>query len=113
MKKFIAIFLLTLAIVTIAFRGAAIAGDADKGRQIFSSNCAQCHIGGRNLIQSNKSLKKADLDRYNMNSLDAIVAQVTKGRNAMPAFKGRLTSSNIEDVAAYVLREANEKDWKK
>lgn len=112
MKKFIAIFLLTLAIVTFAFRGAAIAGDADKGGKIFVSTCASCHAGGRNLVMANKSLKKADLDRYNMNSLDAIVAQVTNGRGAMPAFKGRLTPSKIEDVATYVLQEANEKDWK-
>ena len=46
-----------------------------------------------------------------MNSAEAIISQVTNGKNAMPAFKGRLTSAQIEDVAAYVLGEA-EKDWK-
>jgi cytochrome c6 len=30
----------------------------------------------------------------------------------MPAFQGRLKANQIEDVAAYVLDEANNKDWK-
>jgi cytochrome c6 len=47
-----------------------------------------------------------------MNSSEAIIAQVTNGKNAMPAFKGRLKPAQIEDVAAYVLDQANNKDWK-
>jgi len=38
-----------------------------------------------------------------MNSLEAIVYQVTNGKNVMPAFKGRLNNQQIEDVANYVL----------
>jgi mono/diheme cytochrome c family protein len=30
----------------------------------------------------------------------------------MPAFRGRLSADKIQSVAAYVLEEANEKDWK-
>ena len=36
--------------------------------------------------------------------------QVTNGKNAMPAFSGRLTEADIEDVATYVLDQA-EKGW--
>ncbi len=46
-----------------------------------------------------------------MNSAEAIIAQVTNGKNAMPAFKARLKPEQIEDVAVYVLGEA-EKGWK-
>jgi cytochrome c6 len=112
MRKVLLVLLLAIAIFTFSFNRPAIAGDATKGAKIFSTNCAQCHAGGKNLVQANKSLKKADLDKYAMNSLEAVVAQVTKGKNAMPAFKGRLKSEQIEDVATYVLTQANDKDWK-
>ncbi|MER3589676.1 MAG: cytochrome C6, partial [Mastigocladus sp. ERB_26_1] len=56
-------------------------------------------------------LNKSDLEKYGMNSAEAIIAQVTNGKNAMPAFKARLKPEQIEDVAAYVLGEA-EKGWK-
>ncbi len=45
-----------------------------------------------------------------MNSAEAIIAQVTNGKNAMPAFKARLKPEQIEDVAAYVLGQAD-KSW--
>jgi len=112
MKKIVSVLLVGIAIFTLAFGRPALAGDAAKGAKIFTANCASCHAGGRNLVQANKSLKKDDLDKYGMNSLDAIINQVTKGKSAMPAFKGRLKTEQIEHVAAYVLQEANEKNWK-
>lgn len=112
MKKILSVLLLGIAIFTFAFSSPALAADAAKGAKIFSANCAQCHLGGKNLVQANKSLKKSDLDKYAMNSPEAIIAQVTKGKNAMPAFKGRLKPEQIENVAAYVLEQANEKGWK-
>jgi cytochrome c6 len=42
--------------------------------------------------------------------MEAIVTQVTNGKNAMPAFKGRLNKKQIEDVASYVMEKA-EKGW--
>ena len=45
-----------------------------------------------------------------MNSVRAITYQVTNGKNAMPAFGGRLSDNDIEDVASFVLSQS-EKDW--
>jgi len=45
-----------------------------------------------------------------MKSVDAITYQVTNGKNAMPAFGGRLSDSDIEDVANYVLSQSD-KGW--
>lgn len=112
MKKIISVLLLGIAIFTFAFNRPALAADAAKGAKIFSANCASCHAGGKNLVQAQKTLKKDALDKYGMNSPEAIVAQVTNGKNAMPAFKGRLKPDQIDDVAAYVLDEANNKEWK-
>lgn len=112
MKRIFSVLLLGIAIFTFAFNRPAMAADAASGAKIFSANCAQCHAGGKNLVQANKNLKKDALDKYGMNSEDAIIAQITKGKGAMPAFKGRLKPEQIEDVTAYVLDEANNKDWK-
>ena len=88
----------------------AWAGDAASGAKIFSANCAACHAGGRNVISGAKTLQKDALEKYEMNSIDAIVYQVNNGKNAMPAFKGRLSDAQIDDVATYVLSQA-EKGW--
>ena len=42
--------------------------------------------------------------------LGAIKYQVTNGKAAMPAFTGRLTAEQIDDVATYVLAQS-EKGW--
>ncbi|AFZ56046.1 c-type cytochrome [Anabaena cylindrica FACHB-243] len=111
MKKIISVLLLGIAILTFAFSSPALAADAAAGKAVFTANCASCHAGGKNLVNAAKSLKKADLVKYDMYSAEAIIAQVTKGKGAMPAFKGRLKPAQIENVAAYVLEQAD-KDWK-
>lgn len=110
MKRIISLLLLGITIFTFAFSSPAFATDAVNGAKIFSANCAACHAGGKNLVQANKSLSKSDLEKYSMYSQEAIISQVTNGKNAMPAFKGRLKPEQIEDVAAYVLAQAD-KGW--
>ncbi|MFB2837232.1 cytochrome c6 PetJ [Floridanema evergladense] len=110
MKKLVTVLLLTTAILTFAFSRPALAGDAIVGSKIFSANCSACHLGGNNVIMANKTLKKEALEKYNMNSLKAITKQIKKGKNAMPAFGGRLSDKQIEDVATYVLQQA-QKGW--
>jgi cytochrome c6 len=100
------------AVLSLALSRPALAADTANGAKMFSANCAACHAGGRNVIMADKTLKKEALEKYNMNSLEAIVYQVTNGKNAMPAFKGRLNNQQIEDVANYVLEQA-EKGWSK
>ncbi|MBG1267079.1 cytochrome c6 PetJ [Nostoc sp. WHI] len=111
MKKIITVMLLGIAIFTFAFSSPALAADTVSGAKVFSANCASCHAGGKNLVQAQKTLKKDALEKYGFYSVEAIIAQVTNGKNAMPAFKGRLKSNQIEDVAAYVLSQADN-DWK-
>ena len=88
----------------------AFAADIAHGGQVFASNCAACHIGGGNVVKATKTLKITDLEQYEMASVEAIKNQVTNGKNAMPAFAGRLTPQDIDDVASYVLAQA-EKGW--
>nr|QUE29901.1 PetJ [Erythrocladia irregularis] len=94
-----------LAIYSIA--GSAFAADIDHGAQIFSANCSACHAGGNNVIMPEKTIKSDALEANEMNSVAAITTQVTNGKNAMPAFGARLDGTDIEDVANYVLSQAD------
>ncbi len=110
MKRIFSVLLLGIAIFIFAFSSPALAADSVSGAKVFGANCASCHVGGKNLVQAAKNLKKDALEKYDMYSAEAIIAQVTNGKNAMPAFKGRLKSDQIADVAAYVLEQAD-KGW--
>ena len=88
----------------------AMAADAGAGAQVFSANCAACHICGGNVINSAKTLKQDALVANGKDTAEAIAYQVTNGTGAMPAFGGRLTPDQIDNVAAYVIAQA-ENGW--
>ena len=110
MKRLLLALLFVLTLTCFTWINPAVAGDATNGAKIFTANCAACHMGGGNVVMANKTLKKDALEKYGMASLEAIVNQVTNGKNAMPAFGKKLNPQEIEDVATYVLDQA-EKGW--
>lgn len=91
----------------------AFAADKGAGEGVFSGNCAACHAGGNNVIQAEKTLRKDALVQYLSGGFkeESIVYQVTNGKNAMPAFGGRLSDEEIADVAAYVYATASADAW--
>ncbi|MEG4543799.1 c-type cytochrome [Microcoleus sp. Aus8_D4] len=118
-KKILAttLLILTLAFVEIATNSqSAIADPATTpatatAAEVFSINCAGCHINGSNIIRRGKNLKQKALKKYGMDSIANISNLVTNGKNIMPAYKDRLSQQQIIDVSAYVLSQA-ETDWK-
>ena len=88
----------------------SLAADLEEGEKIFTANCSACHAGGNNAIMPDKTLKKEVLEENSMNSISAITNQVKNGKNAMPAFGGRLADEDIENVANYVLNQS-EQGW--
>lgn len=96
--------------VSLLWAPSALAADLSQGARLFQSNCTTCHLNGGNVINGQKTLRKEALRRYGMDSLAALQQQITNGKNAMPAFKQRLNSDQIEAVAAYVLDRA-ERGW--
>ena len=103
-------FLLLSFVLIFSFQKLLFAADIENGEKIFTANCSACHAGGNNVIMPEKTLKKDALETYGMKSVDAITYQVTNGKNAMPAFGGRLDDGEIEDVANYVLAQS-QKGW--
>lgn len=108
------ILLWAIALFKLTFISPALAAEISNGAKIFEANCASCHIGGGNILISQKTLKKEALSKYLENydsdSIEAIIHQVQNGKNAMPAFKSKLSSEEILEVGAYVFQNA-EQGW--
>ncbi|MDJ0676600.1 MAG: c-type cytochrome [Calothrix sp. MO_167.B42] len=105
------IFITLMIVFNTILMPTALAADITNGAKIFSANCAGCHINGSNIIRRGKNLKMRALKRYHMDSVDAIASIVTNGKNNMSAYKERLTEQEIQDVAAYVLQQAQQ-NWR-
>ena len=114
MRILLLILLWAIALFNLTFISPALAAEISNGAKIFEANCASCHIGGGNILISQKTLKKEALSKYLENydsdSIEAIIHQVQNGKNAMPAFKGKLSPEEILEVAAYVFQNA-EQGW--
>ena len=75
-------------------------GDSKKGEAVFASGgCGGCHTlaaaHATGTVGPNLDTLKPDYR--------SVTAQVTNGGGAMPAFKSRLSTQQIADVAAYVV----------
>ena len=59
-----------------------------------------------------KTLEKEALESYLAGGRNekSVMAQVTNGKNAMPAFGGRLGEDEIQNVASYVIA-TSEAGW--
>jgi cbb3-type cytochrome c oxidase subunit III len=75
------------------------------GEAIFKANCASCHTlsaaGATGTVGPNLDQLKP--------SMAIVVHQVTNGGGVMPAFKGTLSSAQIQAVAKYVSSSAGKK----
>ncbi len=110
MFKKIIILVLTL-ICLIAFPFPAVADNHLNAAKLFKVNCAGCHPNGGNIIRRGKTLKQRALKRYKMDSLEAITEIVTNGKGNMSAYGDRLTETEIQTLAAYVLAQA-QNNWR-
>jgi cbb3-type cytochrome c oxidase subunit III len=90
---------------TSGFSTSGSSGSATSGAAIFKGNCASCHTlaaaGATGTVGP-------DLDQL-MPALAVVVRQVTNGGTIMPAFKGTLSTAQIQAVAKYVSSVAGKK----
>lgn len=110
MKHLFFVLMIAITVVLLPYPGVALAADAQNGAKLFTVHCAACHRGGRNVIQADKTLKLDALQTNNIASVEAITAQIERGKMAMPSFKEKLSAEEMEDVATYVLNQA-EQGW--
>ena len=110
MKYLLTILFILVAAWIIVTSPSVMAAEINQGPEIFQTHCAGCHPNGSNIIRRGKTLKQKALKKYGVDSLEAIAALVTNGKNNMPAFQTRLSEQQIQAVSAYVL-EAAANDW--
>jgi cytochrome c6 len=90
--------------LTLALTGFAAADDA-AGKNIFTSKCAICHgPNGDGKSPIGKTLNIPDFRSAEAQKMTAaeVKAIVADGKNKMPAFKGKLTDTQIDQVVDYV-----------
>ena len=104
--------LFSFSLLFISYCSPTYARSLEKGEILFQRNCSVCHLGGNNIILPEKNLKLETLEANGMNSLSAIVYQITNGKNGMPAFGGRLNEQDVEEIAHYVI-EASKNNFEK
>lgn len=76
----------------------ALVGGGTDGKSLFKTNCGSCHV----LADAGTvGAVGPQLDGTKKN-LAGIIAQVTNGKGAMPAFGGTLSKEQIELVSEYV-----------
>lgn len=78
----------------------------DAGEQVFSQTCSACHANGRNVLAQDKTLDLDMLESMGLDNVNAIIKQVTYGKNDMPAFGDVLSDDDIKNVANYVLSKS-------
>lgn len=75
-----------------------------EGEQLFASNCGSCHVlsaaGTAGAVGPNLDDLKP--------SKASVVSVVTNGMGAMPSFSSSLSSTEIDEVAAYVSKNAGQ-----
>lgn len=83
----------------------AQSGPADAGAGTFKGKCAMCHgPDGSGKTTMGEKLKIRDLRSADVQSQsDSALSQVvTKGKEKMPSYDGKLTKEQIDQVVAYI-----------
>ncbi len=107
MKNIIAIFVLLMITLT----GSALAQNPP-AKDLFASKCAMCH-GADGSAQSTmaKNLKirdfhSAEVQKQSDSDLKTVI---TKGQGKMPAFGGKLTGEQIDQLVGYIREIGKQK----
>jgi cytochrome c6 len=95
----------------------ALGGDIAKGEELFVKNCASCHIGGSNLVNEKRTLKKDALEKFGIGldqeSIQNFVTNNGRHKNLV-FFKmegGKLNPTQWEDVTTYISDQAIGEKW--
>ena len=97
--------LISLAILCLAATIVTPAYAQSGGADIYKAKCLMCHgADGMGQTPAGKNLKAASFkDPAIVKVSDAdMIAAVTKGKNKMPAYGGKLTDAQIRAAVAYI-----------
>jgi len=79
--------------------------ESSKGEELFKFNCTVCHPNGENVINKEKTLHKADLDKNGVKTPDDIVKLMRNPGPGMRQFDEKTISDHdAHEIAEYVLK---------
>ncbi len=95
------------------FVGSSYAGgNAAAGKDLFTAKCAMCHgaDGAGNTAMGKKfNIQNLRSPEIQKRSDAELAAAITKGKNKMPAFEGKLTPDEISNVIAHIRQLPKQK----
>jgi cytochrome c6 len=103
---------LEIAIVAFVLIALTTSAFADSGADVYKAKCAMCHgpdgsgstpMGKKLNV---KDLKSPDVTKQTDPQLTTII---TKGKDKMPAYAGKLTDAQIHEVVEYIRELAKKK----
>ena len=93
---------LVVALAGPASPVAATEGDAEAGREIYQATCAMCHgADAAGMMGMHPSLRGA-VERLSREGVEVTIRNGRDTTPPMPAFGGRLTDAQIDDVISYI-----------
>jgi mono/diheme cytochrome c family protein len=84
---------------------AGLAGAQSNGEKVYKAKCAGCHgPTGDASTPAAKAMKARDFcsDEVKKETDAEWTDIITKGKNKMPAFSGKISDADIKDVVAYI-----------
>ena len=89
-----------IGLAMLSASGTLQAADTIKGKQLYTTACANCHgAGGRSAMPGATNFDRGDgLMRSDFTLLTAIRI----GKNAMPGYQGIMTDREIMDIIAFM-----------
>ena len=85
--------------------GYAFGADKPDGKVLFETMCTICHKDGGNLLNSKKTLRKADREANGVKTADDIVGLMRKPGTGMTKFgKGKVPDKEAKAIAEYVIK---------
>jgi cytochrome c6 len=98
----------TMLLVGLGFLSAPVRAD-NAAEATYKAKCAMCHgPDGKGETATGKALKAGSFaapDVVKMSD-DDLATVITKGKNKMPSFEGKLKKEEIEQLVAYIRQLA-------
>ncbi len=97
--------LLSAVLVVFTLVPAGLFADATKGAEIYKSKCQMCHgADGKGQTPMGTKLQIKDLGSAEVQNLkdSELKTIIEDGKGKMPAYKGKLSNAEIEDVIQHL-----------
>lgn len=99
------VFLIGLVAMGLTIFSASSSPAQSAGETVFKSKCAACHgPDGKGQVPMGKKLGAHDLSSAEVQKQTdpQLTEVITKGKNKMPVYEGKLTKEQIAQMVAYI-----------